>query len=355
MGVPQGLAGGWEVGLLLVMLAIGAILVVSLFLLNRIHHRRTERATRLEGMLESLVPQWTRQSPSPEEVRWLSRLPRPDRTVLFRICCRTLPDLEGDAVAQVRNVLQRSGLLDQEVARLRHRDWGQRADACHVLGRLGHASAIPALVARLHDSNATVRQQAVGALGDLRAVEALDAMVDALDRFQGWGNLLAIMALSRMGPAAAPRLGALLGASNSPARTKALLQVTAQLGIAADPGLIRALARHPEAEVRIEAVRTLGHIAPEPESIAICLDAMEDPEWPTRALAARSLGRLGGHQAVVRLEQAMGDSSYWVRHHSGEALTKLGDTGKAALARSLNHANRFVRDMAAQVDRKSVV
>ena len=194
-----------------------------------------------------------------------------------------------------------------------------------------------------------MRQQAAGALGDLRAVEALDAMVDALDRFQGWANLLAIMALSRMGPAAAPRVGALLEASNSSARTKALLQVTAQLGIATDPGLIRTLARHPDAEVRVEAVRTLGHIAPQPESIAICLNAMEDPEWPTRALAARSLGRLGGHQAVSRLEQAMGDSSYWVRHHAGEALAKLGDTGKAALARSLDHANRFVRDMAAQV------
>lgn len=80
----------------------------------------------------------------------------------------------------------------------------------------------------------------------------------------------------------------------------------------------------------------------------MCLAALDDPEWPARALAAGSLGRLGDPSAIPRLERAMGDTGYWVRHHAAEALAELGAEGEAALRRSLESENPFVRDMAAQ-------
>ncbi len=141
----------------------------------------------------------------------------------------------------------------------------------------------------------------------------------------------------------------MLEASRSPAMTKALLQVTGQLGVAADPAAVRALATHPDLEIRIEAVRTLGTIAPDVESVTVCLAAMDDPEWPARALAAWSLGRLHDGRAIPRLERAIGDTAYWVRHHAAEAMAALGEAGEAALRRRLDDANPFVRDMAAQV------
>jgi HEAT repeat protein len=130
--------------------------------------------------------------------------------------------------------------------------------------------------------------------------------------------------------------------------TKALLQITGRLGLAPDPAAVRALAAHPDPEIRVEAVRTLGTIAPDAESVAVCLATMDDAEWPPRALAAWSLGRLGDDRAIPRLEQAMGDTAYWVRHHVADALGGLGAAGEAALRRGLDHANPFVRDMAAQ-------
>ena len=157
------------------------------------------------------------------------------------------------------------------------------------------------------------------------------------------------MALSRMGPASVTRVGALLETSTSPPMIKGLLQVTAQLGLASNPALIRSLARHDHPEVRVEAVRALGHIPPEVESVDVCLAALDDPAWPTRALAARSIGRLGGGQAIPRLERAMGDTAYWVRHHAGQALANLGEPGREALERRLADANPFVRDMATQM------
>jgi HEAT repeat protein len=280
---------------------------------------------------------------------WLARLRDADRDVVFRFCLRALPGLDEDSRARVRRVLQRSGLLHQEIAGLRHRDWARRADACRILGGMGYAAAAPGLIERLEDQDATVRQQAIAALGDLQAIQGLGAIVDALDARSGWSNLLALMALSRMGPASVSAVGALLAASSAPARTKALLQITGQLGVAADPGLVRALTRHEDPEVRVEAVRTLGSLVPDAESVDVCLAAMDDAAWPTRALAARSLGCLGDARAVPRLERAMGDPAYWVRHRAGEALARLSDAGREALERALGDTNPFVRDMATQV------
>jgi HEAT repeat protein len=343
------LAGGWEVALLLGMLAAAATMVVLLFLLNGIHRRQADGALRLEAQVDGLLLEWLSRSASPEEMAWLARLRGADRDVLFRCCLRALPGFDEDSRAQVRRVLQRSGLLQEEIAGLRHHDWARRADACRILGAMGYVAAAPGLIERLEDRDATVRQQAIAALGDLQAIQGFSAIVEALDAQSGWSNLLALMALSRMGPASVSTVGALLAVSSAPPRTKALLQITGQLGVAADPGLVRALTRHEDPEVRVEAVRTLGSLVPEAESVDICLAAMDDPAWPTRALAARSLGCLGDARAVPRLERAMGDPAYWVRHRAGEALARLGHAGTEGLQRALGDANPFVRDMATQV------
>ena len=339
----------WQVGLLLTLLAVAAMLVVALLLCSRRHGRQAERAGRLEGTLERMLPCWVERGPSPQELDWLAHLSAADRHVLFGYCIGALPRLERDAAERVRGALGRSGLLEREIARLRHRSPAQRAEACRILGRLGQADAIPPLVERLRDPDLAVLRQALGALADLGAVEALGAAIEAIDASADWGNLLAIMALTRMGPASVPQIGALLETSRSPAMTKALLQVTGQLGAAADPAVVRALATHADPGIRIEAVRTLGTIPADAESVTACLTAMDDPDWPARALAAWSLGRLGDSRAIPRLERAMGDTAYWVRHHVAEAMAGLGEAGEAALRRGLNDANPFVRDMAAQV------
>jgi HEAT repeat protein len=193
-----------------------------------------------------------------------------------------------------------------------------------------------------------VRREAIRALGDLRAREAIPRIVDAIEAMGGWSNLLLVMALVRMGPESAPAVAALLVASRSPGMTKALLQVTGRLGLATNPGTIRALASHPDPEIRVEAVRVLGSIEPSPDASAVCLDAMNDPEWPVRALAASSLGRLRDERAVPRLARAMGDPAYWVRHHVAGAMAALGEPGVEALRQGLHDANPFVRDMATQ-------
>jgi HEAT repeat protein len=338
----------WQFGLLLTLLAIAGVLIVVLLLCGWWRNRRAVRTYQVELTLEPMLQSWVDRSPWTTELDWLNLLSAADRRVLLRLCIRMLPNLPSDAGERARRALRHAGLVEWQVARLQARSPAERAEACAILGRLGLADAVPLLVERLGDRDARVRRRAIAALADLQAVEQLDAIAEAIEATGEWGNLLVVMALVRMGPASVSRIGALLENSRSPAMTKALLQVTGRLGLTHDPPAVRALAMHPDPEIRIEAVRTLGSIAPAAESVTTCLAAMEDSEWPARALAAWSLGRLGDERAIPRLQRAMGDPAYWVRHHTAEAIAAMGEVGQAALRRCLDDANPFVRDMATQ-------
>jgi HEAT repeat protein len=320
---------------------LAAFLFVALLGASLWGHRSGSRVELLQATAKQLFS-------GAAEHDWLERLSAADGRVVVAYLLRTLPDVEAGTAERVRAVLRRSSVAGRELARLNARSALRRAEACRILGGLGETGAIPRLIELLRDRDPVVRREAVGALADLRAVETLPAIAAAREETDGWGDLLAIITLVRMGPGCVPHIGALLASPRSPGMTKALLQVTTQLRATTDPGLIRSLAGHPEMEVRVEALRALGALGPDPESVAVCLAAMDDPEWPTRALAASSLGRLGERGAIPRLEQAMGDPAYWVRHHVAEAIAGMGEAGKAALTRGLEHANPFVRDMSAQ-------
>src|SRR5262245_16739244 len=267
-----------------------------------------------------------------------------DRRVMLTYWACALSSLEGNRAGAARAGLRRAGVLEPVTASLSHRSPLRRAEACRLLGRLGGSDALRPLIERLRDREPVVRREAIGALADLRAVEAVVDMVRAIDATGDWGNLLTTMRLVRLGPQAIPAIGALLASASSPEMLKALLQVSGRLGGVADPDRVCRLALHHDSEVRVEALRTLGSIGPAADSVTICLAAMDDPEWPVRALAASSLGRLGDPVAVPRLERAMGDRAYWVRHHVAGALLALGAAGVEALTRAQQHSNPFVRD-----------
>lgn len=329
-------------------LCVAAAMVVVLLVLNWWHRRGDLRRAHIRGAVSVMHSAWRQRAPSPSEILWLSAQGRASGQIALRVCLEDLAHLEPEHASRVREALSRSGLAEREIAWLHHRDASRRAAACRVIGRLGDAGAVPHLIDRLEDKAIEVRREAIRALGELRAVEAIDAIADTIERSKEWNNLLLTMAIVRMGPAAVPTIGRLLQNSRSPAMTKALLQVTGRIGAVADPTRVRALATHPDPEVRVEAVRVLGAAAPDAESAAVCLDAMDDPEWPVRALAAWAIGRVGDERAIARLRRAMGDPAYWVRHHVAEAMGALGARGAAALREGLRDPNPFVRDMAAQ-------
>jgi HEAT repeat protein len=339
---------GAELGLPAAVFGLAGLLVLALLLVNRLHACRDARHAMLERQADLMLQAWAAGRRPPGGLMPWSRLGDGDHRVMLACWARALPGLDPEHDTRARAELRRSGVLEPIMAGLGHRSAHRRAEACRLLGRLGGTDAVRPLVERLRDRDHGVRREAIGALADLRAVEALVDIVRAIDATGDWGNLLTTMRLVRLGPRAVPGIGALLASATSPEMLKALLQVCGQLGAVADADRVRRLALHRNPEVRVEALRTLGLIAPNGDSVTVCLAAMDDAEWPVRALAASSLGRLGDEEAVPRLERAMGDPAYWVRHHVAGALLALGQAGGAALVRAQEHANPFVRDMAAQ-------
>lgn len=317
-----------EFAVLLGLTALAALLLAALLALNWWHRRRDERLARLS----------------------LDDLSHAEDRLELVACLEALHRVDAAEADRVRDMLSLSPAARHELARLDSFFASRRAEACRFAGRLGDTAVVPRLVELLCDRDPAVRREAIRALGRLRAVETVPDIADAIEGLKEWSNLLLVMALIRMGPACAPAIGALLAepGARSPAMLKGLLQVTSRIGVATDPDVVRSLASHHDPEVRVDAVRVLGAIAPDPRSGDICLAAMDDAEWPVRAIAASSLGRLHDERAVSRLRRAMGDPAYWVRHHVAEAMTSMGEPGHEALRDALRDSNPFVRDMAAQ-------
>ena len=97
-----------------------------------------------------------------------------------------IPRLEDDK-AEVRNATidQLEKLGDRRaviplVARFSDTGVSVRAAAVRAIGRLGDRSAVPALIRLMNDPDESVRMAAVGSLGGLGAVDAIDALTEQL-------------------------------------------------------------------------------------------------------------------------------------------------------------------------------
>ncbi len=127
-----------------------------------------------------------------------------------------LPDLAlHDAQATVRAVAVESLRgVDRDVSgtlteALADPVSGVREAAARTLGRVGDASAVPALIPILADSSPEVRAAAARSLGTLRDPQAFEALVGLLDDEHADVRLETLHALERVAPADAPYLSQL--------------------------------------------------------------------------------------------------------------------------------------------------
>lgn len=191
-------------------------------------------------------------------------------------------------------------------AHLRDRNDGMRAMAVYGLGLIGDASAVPAVLNALRDSNDVVR------------VAALDAM----DRFVN------SHALSGTQPDVGQRSAAqLLHSKNRVVRARAATTLEGfsgtPEGTAALKALDSAFLTEHDAFVRWHIMWTLfrGYAKDVPPSVLA--SGLSDSDETVRIEAVRAFGRRGDTSAISQLKPLLSDKSWRVQEQTLESITVL--------------------------------
>ncbi len=195
------------------------------------------------------------------------------------------------------------------------------ANAIQAAGKIGvkDPAIVTALRRVLANPNHRHRGMAASALGNLRATEALAELQQALAKGRKYDRILSANALARLGPRAAPAIGAL---------TKILNQ--------------------PDLDIRRAAVNALGRIgaaaAPAAGAISEQLNSGDDR---LKRAARRALAKVGGAQADTALQRDaerfadadLAEVRRLARTHGLDGLSKylrhLPDLRAVALARRM--------------------
>ena len=243
----------------------------------------------------------------------------------------------------------------------------------------GDTAVVRALMARLRDENAEVRQAAADALGRIGDPLAIPALVASLDDPEAEVRRSALDALSQFerGVPAAP-IRTLLAFGDPEVRARAA-SMLGQMRDRSSVGAIGRLVQDPDADVRRDAIQALAEIR-DPAGAPAVAAALQDRDVDVRRQAVQAMNELGGtipdavltgllqdRSAEVRQEAVMhvserqvvsmapqlirmlDDPSPDVREEAAEALTELRTTeSHAALRRALEHKDPDVRRTAVE-------
>ncbi len=253
--------------------------------------------------------------------------------------------------AWLLDAYDRLGLVDKYVTRLRTATrWRERAFAAELLGRVGNAQAVPALldvVAATRTEDADVREIALRALARIGDPRAVGPLVEALKHSEVWLEPRIADILTRHGALAiAPMIAFLEDPARHPARAWAA-SILGEVGAArAFPALVRAL-NDLDDEVRAKSASALGRIG-DGRAVGYLLDhLLSDPAPFVRARIAQALGQFDEPEVVERLVRALGDPAWWVRMRSVEALEQVGVQAEGPLLLALDDTDPEIRIRAA--------
>ena len=220
-----------------------------------------------------------------------------------------------------------------------------RKGAADALGNAGiHAvAAIPTLTAALRDRDAKVRWAAAEALGRFgsEAAVAASALMKAVQDSDSTVRSAAIDALGSIGPkakAALPVLTPLLNDGDKSVRAAAaaaLFRIDRRKAQATVAVFIEEL-RETDTRSRWHALnylRKMREEAKEAVPVPLLIDALADPDFGVRGMAAEMLGEIGlkAEPAVPALRKALQSNDVWIRGSAALALVRIMGT-KATMA-----------------------
>jgi HEAT repeat protein len=333
-----------------VMLGVGVLAIVAWFgytsYLNRVERRLAKR----KGVYRQLVAELaTRERALLEpEIHRLG-------TLLDLEALEAVLEEQARATSErpawLLDVYDRLGLVDRYIEKLRTaRKWRERAFAAELLGRVGNATAVPALletVQATRTEDGDVREIALRALARIADPRAVEPLVESLRTAEAWLAPRIADILTRHGPLVVdPLIAFLEQPGRHPARAWAanvLGEVRAQRAF---PVLVRGLGDL-EDEVRAKCATGLGRLG-DRRAISYLLEhLLSDPAPFVRARIAGTLGRFDDPEVIDRLVRALGDPAWWVRMRSVEALEQIGARAEGPLLVALDDPDPEIRIRAA--------
>ncbi len=219
-----------------VMLGVGLLAVIAWFGYTTYLNAVERRLARRKGVYRQLVAELATRERSLLEPE-IHRL----GSLLDLEALEAVLEEQARATAErpewLLDVYDRLGLVDKYVEKLiRARQWRQRAFAAELLGRVGNAKAVPALletVQATRTEDGDVREIALRALARIADPRAVEPLVEALKSAEAWLAPRIADILTRHGPLVVDPLIAFLDqAGRHPARAWAanvLGEVRAQL------------------------------------------------------------------------------------------------------------------------------
>ncbi|MDI1435610.1 HEAT repeat domain-containing protein [Polyangium sorediatum] len=326
---------------------VPGISVIGREALRRRHERRAvERLAAARKVLSRL-----RVEPAARVARSLAQ--GFDRSTILAVLEQAL-----DEEARCAVVCEELGLRAAWERALREsKSWNERAHAARMLGKLGAASASPALASALANphEDTTVRLAAAEAIGSIPDIAVLPHLCEALASQGEGGAKVVAEALISFGSDAVRPLVEMLDDERVQARTWAA-RVLGKIG---DPGATLSLVAQlgdGNAAARTAAAEALGHIGDPRSTRPLVSVVLGDPSSGVRARAAAALARVGDEEVVGTLVATLGDPDPEVRSRAVDALAALSPKDRSAIERALFDPCDDVRRSAAlAMDRLGMV
>lgn len=330
----------------LVIFTVNAVLVAGLIALKTVHRNRDRRASRRRAEYSKVLSRHIAfaNCTDPITEKMVSDPAFIDALVDVRNA------LAGEEGRSLRGLVDRQGLTQHQVARLRSRfPLGRRLRAAVILAELGDESSVGALMEHLHDNEPEIRIQAARGLARMQWTPAIESLVARFTSETPWVRARLADTLAAFGAKATAPLVAYIRV-NHRFETQGPAAAIRALGVIGDDDAVKPLVEilqgASDTEVRLAAVETLGTLA-NPLAVPALESAAGATDWRVRAKSMTALGEIGAPGSLDVLSDGLRDREWWVRRNAAAALIRVRG-GLDRLYDALTGDDRYAADAAAE-------
>ena len=246
--------------------------------------------------------------------------------VLERQAKHLLSSLRGKDRETLGVVLDRLGAVEAARRQAKSKRAGMRAEAGEFLGESGSPEAVRDLVELLQDPDAKVRWAAARGLGRLGHPSAVPALLASIEGKLPVPVDVVAGAVAEIRECPVPLLREGLASPSVPKRALTVELLGRFQALVAADEVIDLLHNDPSVEVRARAARSLGRMG-SPRAVQPLLGCVEEGPVATRAQAIWALGEMGALEALPVLRSTLSGSSHHLGELAADALAAIGPSG----------------------------